>query len=422
MPAIRQRLRDHAIARAAVGSLGVSGVALALSLVSGVIVARALNSDGRGELTSILTITTTIGWLATAGSRQTLTFHWARDPSAGPALMGTWRLIFVGLTLLGTAVAELVIPWLLQAQSDETVFLARLYALTLGGVVATDMVVGLTYGRQAHLLGNVLRVAASVVTTVLYVAFLLAGVFTLETALIANAVAFIVPPAVGFVLACASHTPTPFSPSLARSTLTFGLRGQVGSLGTLINARLDLLLMPAFLAASEIGHYAVAVSIATIFPALADGLGALTLSTTSRQPGDEGRKAVLRAAGAVFAGGALLAGLLAISAPWLVETVYGSEFESSVTLVRLLMPGAVCYATAFILIAGLSSRNQPIRGTVAQCAGMLVTLCGLVLFLKSNGAVAAALVTTASSVVVCSVALFMFLRPAVVTSTAFRPT
>ena len=65
-----------------------------------------------------------------------------------------------------------------------------------------------------------------------------------------------------------------------------------------------------------------------------------------------------------------------------------------------------------VLWSGLYAANRPFTATIAQVAGALVTVVGLLLFLRVGGVNAAALVTTASYTVVFVAALFLYRRAA----------
>ena len=71
-------------------------------------------------------------------------------------------------------------------------------------------------------------------------------------------------------------------------------------------------------------------------------------------------------------------------------------FDGSVTPLRLLLPGTVLYAGVGVLASGLYAVNRPFTATVAQVAGAVVTVAGLLVFLREGGVNAADAVTTVS--------------------------
>lgn len=397
------------LARAAAGSVLINGGGLVLSLMTGIMVARVLDTDGRGELSAIVTIATTLGWLASSGGRQAISYRLSVDPGSGPRLLGTWLVLLVVLGAGGTLLAELLLPALLSAQTDETLRFGQIYLLSLTSVIGAELLAGVAFGRQAFFLANTLRILPQATTVVLYVAFLLADEFTLETALISNAVAYTMPLAVGLVWALRRVGAARPSRRLARETLSYGLRGHLSQLGMLVNSRLDLMIMPAFLAASSVGLYAIATTISAIFMALADALSGLVLAAAARKGGLEGKRTVVTAVKGVLVLGGAVALVLGLIAPQLIAFVYGESFRPAAEPLRILLPGSVLFAAAFVLIAGIFSANRPFTAATSQIVGTIVTAIGLALFLESGGTNAAALVSSVSYAVVFAIALVAFL-------------
>jgi O-antigen/teichoic acid export membrane protein len=93
---------------------------------------------------------------------------------------------------------------------------------------------------------------------------------------------------------------------------------------------------------------------------------------------------------------ALLALVLALFAKPLLGFIYGDSFRDASKQLLLLLPGAVLFAGSAIVGAGVFAAGRPFTATVAQLIGMVVTVVGLFVFLRSGGITAAALVSTAS--------------------------
>ena len=88
--------------------------------------------------------------------------------------------------------------------------------------------------------------------------------------------------------------------------------------------------------------------------------------------------------------------MLAFFAPGLIGLVYGDDFRDAAESLRLLLPGAVLFAGASILSAGVYAAGRPFAATLTQLTGVVVTVVGLLVFLPDGGITAAALVSTAA--------------------------
>ena len=69
----------------------------------------------------------------------------------------------------------------------------------------------------------------------------------------------------------------------------------------------------------------------------------------------------------------------------MLHWVYGPKFDGAVPSLRWLLPGVVAVAATKIVDSGLQSVNKPQRASYAQIVGLVVTLTGLYLTLKTDG-------------------------------------
>ena len=69
----------------------------------------------------------------------------------------------------------------------------------------------------------------------------------------------------------------------------YGLRAHAGSVGSIVNARLDLLIIPAFLSAASIGLYSVATNVSSILPVLTGTVALMLLPVAARRAGRPAR-------------------------------------------------------------------------------------------------------------------------------------
>jgi len=102
--------------------------------------------------------------------------------------------------------------------------------------------------------------------------------------------------------------------------------------------------------------------------------------------------------------------VLAVLARPLLGLVYGDDFRDAAESLLLLLPGAVLFAGSSILGAGILAAGRPFTATLTQVLGMVVTIAGLFIFLRSGGITAAALVSTAAYGTVFAVALALYRR------------
>lgn len=411
MKPLKAILRPRGLAMSSVQTIGATAGMLALNLLTGVMVARILGSEGRGEIAAIITLGQTLGWVASFGCFQAVVFANSRDPENADATLGTWLLLTLPLGLLGVVVGQLIVAPLFSAQSDTTVALARVWLLLIPLMPLSEVLSGSLVADRDFSAMNFYKVLQSALPAAIYVLLWLSGLFTVEAVLITHVTVVAVYLTLLLRRSRLRHRFGRPQRKIARSGLWFGARALFSSFGAHLNARLDLMIMPAFLLASQIGLYAVAVSVATMIVTLAGSLAMIALPVAAKaEKGSDRRVAQVLHATALT--GSVFALVVAVLAPLLLKLVYGNEFESAGQALRLLAPGAVFLAMCNILINGLYGKDRPALAGSTQLPGVAITVVGLLLFLRSGGIEAAAAISTVAYTLSFLLAAVAFMRHA----------
>jgi O-antigen/teichoic acid export membrane protein len=180
-------------------------------------------------------------------------------------------------------------------------------------------------------------------------------------------------------------------------------------------------ILPAYVTAANVGLYSVATNVSLIVYQLSNTFAGLVLPEAAGDPERGPAKVVGSLWASLLIAGALAA-VLALLAEPLLGLVYGDDFRDASEALLLLLPGAVLFAGSSILGAGVSAAGRPFTATLAQVAGMVVTVVGLFTFLSSGGITAAALVSTGSYATVFVAMLVVYKRVAGVPWRGFLPT
>jgi O-antigen/teichoic acid export membrane protein len=387
--------------------MGFDASILVTNLVTGIIVARALGPAGRGEIAAILLVAQLCVWFFSGGATEAVAYRLARKPDDGPRLFATWLAIGIPLGILAIIGGELALPILFSAQSGETIDLGRIYLAVVLVMMLQAVQWGMLLGDHDFLFYNVIRLLLPGLIAVGYVACLALGAFSVEAALVINAVAtgatFIL---AGLRLLRRQGLGRP-SRALMRETLSFGLKAHMGSVAGLVNARLDLLIVPAFLGAASVGLYSVATNVTSIIITLTATIATIVMPVAARRE-KQSPRTVIRTLQVVMLIGVAIALPLAAIANLALGIVYGADFESAATALRILLPGVVLDAAAMVLWSGLLAANRPLLSSVAAIPAALITVVGLVLFLEEGGIDVAAIVSTCAYTVVFVISVFLY--------------
>jgi O-antigen/teichoic acid export membrane protein len=404
-----RRLLSRGLVRAGIVTYAFSALTLVANLVAGIVTARALGPDGRGIAVALVTVTQLAGFLFAMGVAQSLSYYIARRPEDGPTLLTTWVLMLLPLTAIAIGISELLLPTIFAEAGDQAVEIGRWFMFTIILVVGLELTYGLLLGSGDFFVYNVLRFAQPVLVAVAYVVLWSLDELTVEVALLAAAIASGAVMAVALGRALQRIGLGRPNTRLGLTSLWYGVRGQGSTVAANVTARLDVAMLPAFVAAASVGLYSVATNVSLIVYQLANTFAGLVLAAAARDP-ERGPIKVIGSLWASLAVAGLLALVLAALARPLLGLVYGDDFRDAAEPLLLILPGAVLFAGSSILGAGILAAGRPFTSTLTQVLGMLVTIVGLLVFLRTGGITAAALVSTASYSAVFLAALIAYQR------------
>jgi O-antigen/teichoic acid export membrane protein len=358
----------------------------AISLITGPVLAQALGPSGRGTLAAILVPFGLAPWVLSFGLPAYAAKAVAERTSRAE-IVGSVGCLALVAGLIGTALAqplasaldegsETVHAWLVVALATQPLWLLSLVlywvanGLERWSVVITARVaapVCVLAGLVVLFASGQLTVAQAAAVTIFgQTASLLAVLPTLEG---------IGRPVVRF--------------EVIREAVRFGSKAWVATLASLVNYRVDQLLMIPLVEPEELGLYAVAVSYATVGTIFSAAVGPAVGPLVARGDRAVARRAV-RTTLTVIAIGSL--GGAAV-APWVLKTIFGAGFEDAVHMSWILLLAGVPAAGAAVLTTVLSYAGRPGLPSVAELLALLVTVPGLFLVLPGLGGEGAALVS-----------------------------
>jgi O-antigen/teichoic acid export membrane protein len=416
-----RRLMARGLVRAGIVTYVFSGLTLVANLVAGVVIARALGPEGRGITVALVTVTQLAGFLFSMGVAQSLSYFIARRPEDGPVLLTTWTLMLLPLTAVAIALSELLLPTIFANDGGEAISIGRWFMFTIVLVVGLELTYGLLLGTHDFVVYNVLRFAQPVLVAVAFVVLWWTDVLTIEVAMIAATVATAVVLAAALARAVARIGVGAPDARLGLSTLWYGVRGQGSIVANNVTARLDVAMLPAFVSAANVGLYSVATNVSLIVYQLSNTFAGLVLPAAARDPERGPAKVIGSLWASLLVAGGLALGLAVLARP-LLGLVYGDDFRDASEPLLLILPGAVLFAGSSILGAGIYAAGKPFTATLTQVLGMVVTIIGLFVFLRTGGITAAALVSTVSYSVVFFATLVAYQRVTGVPWREFVPT
>jgi O-antigen/teichoic acid export membrane protein len=380
-PAWRARLRP-ALRDGSVGAIlttGAGGVlALAVNVATGLIAARMLGVEGRGEFAALALWPHLLGHCLVLGLPAALVYHLGRAPADAAALLAAG----VGLAALaGAAAAALGValtPLLLAGYDAEVLAFARWAMLAAAPVPAGYVLVAFLQAAGAFGQLNAARLAGPLATLpcLLALGLLAQGAPTSrEVAALYLACNLLLPPAWALAAVLRRARPRLERPrEMAARLLPYGLRYAGAELAGTLGAFADRAVVASVLGPVATGHYVVAQSAARVLGAISGAVATVIFPKASGLAPAAALRLVRRGALLCAGATALAAVPLAALGPWLLEAAYGAGFGEAGPAFRLLVAEAVVASFAAVMLQGLLATGRPGAATLAQVAGLAVAL------------------------------------------------
>lgn len=369
-------------------------VIMAAGIVTGLLAARILGPDGRGQLTASTIWPSTILYAGTFGLTEATAYFAGSKRSISDDIFVTAQIIALALGVALCAIGWMLLPVVLAQHSPLLQHQARFYLVLfavpcLGSLSASAWLQG--QGRMTAF--NVSRVSVHVATAVAIAIAALIGRASVRGFM----TAMLLGNMIGWLAACSAwftHQANSgrFTWALVRPILSYGGRVQFGSWFAAANVRLDQLMLSAVAVPASLGIYVVAVSysaLVTTIPAAAamvmlprmirdgaDGVGGRTLATWYRR---------------ILWVTVLAAALLWLGAGFVLPLLFGEEFIGSVSLVSILVPASCVVGMNQVLATGFRGHGHPSIASRGEVIGLAATVPLLFFLLPRFGPPGAAI-------------------------------
>ena len=367
--------RGRVLARAVGLNVAGQGGGFAIAFFSSILLARTLGPSDRGLLAIMVVVSTVALALSGAGLQVAVQYLAGRREISQRALLGN-SLAFSGL------LAVLFVPlfFLLRGPLSEAVAHGR------GGLVwvLAAVLVPLTFldfttagqlcGRLEFGFWNLLLITARLASLISVVVLVVALGLGVAGGLLATAASSVVVICVATARLLRAGRPR-IDLGLFRASVRYGAKAQIGSFFQFLNFRLDLLVLSLFVSLADVGHYAVAQTLAE----LASYLGiAFQISVLPILAGSDGAEHDAETSTAAVRHHGLLAFVLmlanAIFAPLVLLFGYGAAFRPALIPLFILLPGMWFMGTGSLVVGDLRGRGRPGLASAVKGGAALVTI------------------------------------------------
>lgn len=383
-----------------------TGIIQVANLVTGILAARLLMPEGRGELALLLLWPVLVADLGSLGLNTAISYMSARGRATSRQIFSAtaWLSALLTPALIGVYAVAVVIVF--ADKRPDAVAMAWILAALIPVHLYSLSLISQFQGQQRFGQFNFLRSMVHLA----YLVFVLLLLATSRSSAPGFAAAYMGATAATGIVALTMAIRLGW-PSLApdrqvmRETLRYGVRVHVGSMLHVANRRLDQLLISVTLAVSDLGLYVVAVAVAGIPLLITTTTDLIAFPKMAEQDDDEGRRLVL---GRYLRATLLLAvpciGAMILLAPEFIDLLFGPSFVPAADLSRVLLLSGVAFAFRVLLATYLRAGDRMMIVSKVEAAGVAVTAASLLVLVPTLGIMGAAiaqLVATTLPVFLC---------------------
>ena len=420
-----QRMRRNLAAGMAMTTVAQVAV-LVLSTITSVALARLLGPSGTGRFALVMTLITVLAMVFGFGLRQGLIYYVSGRRWEYRGALGDARRAAAVFGCLGALVG-----FLFYELTSGSVMEGITRTMALAALVALPFAISLTYSSALALSVErwesfgVITVLAPAAVLVLSVS--LAIPFGATGAIVGLGAAQVVA-GVGSALLLRRRAAQAAAPAVEpqeklerplREAISFGSRSWVAILLQFLNYRIDLFVLNAYASSASVGVYSVAVTVTAVGWLLPDAIQTILLSRTAelsreaerdadqRSVSDESDTRGIRHTIILMPG---IAALLVLLLVVVVPLFYGAEFDDSVELGLLLIPGVVIIGLGKVLLTVITGRGFPNYYMYVSLITAPATLGLYLLLIPDGGANGAAIASTLSYALTTVLAVVVFRR------------
>lgn len=381
-------------------------------VVTGIVLARSLGATNRGALAAGILWPAVFATIATLGLQEAVTFHIAREPSATGRVIGSGLVLVLIQSLVFTALCAAALPLVLANRSAATLTAGFVYLVFIPMNAVGILMVGILNGGFHQRAFNAVRLSVSVTVLLAQVILLVLGALTVTTMVIGYATSSVICAVFACVLVGRTRPGRlGVDRAMVRSLFAYGIRSHASNTSSVLNQRLDQMIISIFLPARQLGLYVVATTLTSLTGTVGLTVAFVALPEVARlPPGPERARLARQLISLTLAVSALAAIPVVIAAPFFIKLFFGASFAAAADVTRILALAVVWFSTSRAIEAVLRAVGRPLDAGIAEFIALGVTMVSLAVLIPLAGILGAGL----ASLLAYGVAVYWMTRRAAV--------
>ena len=337
------------------------------NVLTGVLTARLLAPEGRGELVAVILWPSIFAGLGILGTNWALAKEAAAQPEKEADLARTALVLGLGQSAIFMFLGYFVLPSLIPADKQHLVGLARIFLLFLPLNLVALNLIALDQGRLRWGRYNLVRLSVVLPYLILILCFWAANIKQVSYFVWGLLITNLFTVLLRLVWQYKQIFRGRFSLAGAWRILRRGFAFFLAAVSGLAALQVDKALVVGLLPMEAVGLYAAAFTFASAHSSLGGALGTTSFAALANEPETDRQgqylAKVFRQASLLYVGAGAAVALLA---PILIAPLFGAEFAPAAKPAAVLALATSLTGLGQILNEGLRGRGTPYPGIAAQ--------------------------------------------------------
>lgn len=382
-----------------------------LGIIPGIIIARALGPEGKGEYALLLLVVYLCYAFFKGGVEDANVYYIANKRYSTEEIVSNSIPIALLLGLSSVGIFSLLFPYIQQ------LFLQGVNSLFIFIIIWEVPVLVVTRYLQNILLGlgrivkyNLIEIFSTAVIIIMVPVLILVFKLGVMGAVISSLCSVLLAGVVAMTFVgkyCKMEFK--FNPKIIKDLLIYGIKGHLGEIIYVFYTHLDIIMVSYFLGIKFVGFYSIALNVQMIWY-IPFAIGIVLFQKVSSSSLEEANRLSSIACRNTFFITTIMAFFCFIGSYYFIPILYGYRFVPSIKPLWMLLPGMVFLSGSKILNSYLFGRGKRMIYTYSCSVAFVINLVLNYLLIPKWGMIGAAFATSFSYFVYMSFMLFQYLK------------
>jgi O-antigen/teichoic acid export membrane protein len=386
-------------------------ILIPVGMVSGIVLARSLGPSSKGIYYFTLLVPQMISNFSSLGISSASIYLLGKKKYGIQEIFGNQLVLAAALGILGLLVFRIILCFNIPSFKDIPHNLLLLSLILVPFFILNAYLYSDLLAQNLVIHYNLTRLLESSISVISFLILWFTKRLNLTSAVIISGSATITTSIILFITLYRRFKPfININHKYLKETIGFGIRSYINNLVGSLNYRIDVFIIGAILAASDLGQYSVAVNIGELLWLFSDSITLVLFPEfTKLSQARAGESAMRTCRNFLFI--SLLAGLgLFLGAYFFIPVLYGEVFRPSIVLLLLILPGIWIFSIVKIFNAYWAGNGKPEVNLIPLSIAAFTNIPLNLILLPIIGIKGASLSSTISYTLAAAFHIYFFTR------------